>query len=290
MNQSKQIFTNCLPPGHFPCLAVNFENLSLARKKYKCEKCRYCNVCNVRGRDLPICSICAEAYHPHCNNTTLKPGLKSIEINPKWKCFRCEESNNTSNNTSSSSGEQPSPLVRKSNVGRRKRAKVEKLEKLEKLDLPLKSKKEENREEKAVEKAEEQCKHDSNKEKKNNVEVPLETQKPMKISEHPKNSIASRLTTPSPPSAAGADVAVDILRQPVSSWSVEQVVGFVGKHYPKEANVFRYQDIDGASLLLLTRQDVMNRFGLKLGPALRVFELVLSLQSQSDDVTLAWLE
>ncbi|XP_044573369.1 pollen-specific leucine-rich repeat extensin-like protein 1 isoform X2 [Drosophila ananassae] len=97
--------------------------------------------------------------------------------------------------------------------------------------------------------------------------------------------------TPTPENAlALVGPVADLRNIPVATWTVDQVVGFVGRHYPREASAFRFQDIDGASLLLLTRNDVMNGFGLKLGPALRVFELVMCLQNGNDDVRLAWFE
>ncbi|XP_039500034.1 histone-lysine N-methyltransferase 2D [Drosophila santomea] len=297
----------CMQKWHFPCLPVTFQNQSTARKKYKCDKCRYCQVCNVRGRDLSICSSCVEAFHPDCNDPTLKQS-KSVDNNPKWRCFRCEASN-SGNNTSPSSEEQTAgrksttgredqPVVpRKSNAGRKKRVQSEptgqekpaKIEKIAKRSPPLKTdekseKKEEKREYKKEEETEE-------------IQVKVEKVEPVEmesvqIENQPENQIEPKQEAP--PSRltpiAAVDSPVEMKGQPVSSWSVEQVVHFVAKHYPKEANVFRYQDIDGASLLLLTRQDVMNGFGLKLGPALRVFELVMSLQSRSDDVRLAWLE
>ncbi|XP_037725526.1 histone-lysine N-methyltransferase 2D [Drosophila subpulchrella] len=305
----------CMQKWHFPCLPINFQNQSTARKKYKCEKCRYCQVCNVRGRDLPICSVCVEAYHADCNDPTIKQ-FKVVDTNPKWKCFRCEASN-SGNNTSPSSEEQtggrksnasrddPPVVPRKSNAGRKKRVqsdptgqeKPAKIEKLGKRSPLLKAdekkdKKEEKKEAKKEELREQPAEVKLEKiEKEETVDIePVQTE----IHDQPEQSQESspaRLTPPPPPPPpATAESPVDIKDQPVATWSVEQVVGFVAQHYPKEANVFRYQDIDGASLLLLTRQDVMNGFGLKLGPALRVFELVMSLQSRSDDVRLAWFE
>ncbi|KAH8240443.1 hypothetical protein KR038_002605 [Drosophila bunnanda] len=282
----------CMQKWHFPCLAVNFENLVLARKKYKCEKCRYCNVCNIRGRNLPICTMCAEAYHPHCNNKALKPSTKAIDIDPKWKCFRCEEitvinnnnNNSTINNASSSGGEQPSPLAKKSNVGRKKRIlsdptgqkKPAKLERLERLENPPVTAKRD---------AKDLDKEDYSQEKRKKLEEPGQSK------ESPMNSsFSGPSTSTSTPAEITDSVTENIKSNPVSKWTVDQVVCFVRKRYPVEAHVFRDQDIDGASLLLLTRHDVMTRFGLKVGPALHIYELVLSLQSQSNDVAVAWVE
>jgi len=274
-------------------------------------------VCNVKGRDLPICSVCVEAYHADCNDPTIKQ-YKVVDTNPKWKCFRCEASN-SGNNTSPSSEEQtggrksnasrdePPVVPRKSNAGRKKRVqsdptgqeKPAKIEKLGKRSPPpkpeeKKDKKEERKEEKKEAKKEELPEQPAEVkvEKVEKEEAEAEEIVPVQPEnqDQPEQSQESPPSRLSPPPPAAAESPVDIKAQPVATWSVEQVVGFVAQHYPKEANVFRYQDIDGASLLLLTRQDVMNGFGLKLGPALRVFELVMSLQSRSDDVRLAWFE
>lgn len=76
----------------------------------------------------------------------------------------------------------------------------------------------------------------------------------------------------------------------VNTWSIDEVVSYIEKFYPNEAEFFRDQEIDGAALMVLSRQDVIDRFGLKLGPALRLYELVLSLQTSMDDVTIAWCD
>ena len=44
--------------------------------------------------------------------------------------------------------------------------------------------------------------------------------------------------------------------------------------------LFCSQEIDGSSLLLLRRQDVIGGLGLKLGPALKVFNQVRKLQTR----------
>ena len=44
--------------------------------------------------------------------------------------------------------------------------------------------------------------------------------------------------------------------------------------------LFCTQEIDGSSLLLLQRQDVVAGLGLKMGPALKVFEQVRKLQTR----------
>ncbi|XP_022649344.1 mucin-5AC-like isoform X2 [Varroa destructor] len=65
----------------------------------------------------------------------------------------------------------------------------------------------------------------------------------------------------------------------VSDWSADQVAQFLAKMgYEKESKVFVEQEIDGASLLLLKRADVLSTLGLKLGPAVKIFRHISNLQ------------
>jgi hypothetical protein len=89
----------------------------------------------------------------------------------------------------------------------------------------------------------------------------------------------------------------------VSNWEPIQVMNYFMKHgFPTEhAAVFLnevrshtsmaynvdflltiqlFQEIDGSSLLLLHRKDVVGCLGLKLGPALKVFNQVKKLQTR----------
>lgn len=74
----------------------------------------------------------------------------------------------------------------------------------------------------------------------------------------------------------------------VKHWSVEQVCEFFAQYFPDEAHVFREQEIDGTSLLLLKRSDVVKKLPIKLGPSLRIYSLILKLQTRVNDPTLGW--
>ncbi|XP_066592197.1 sterile alpha motif domain-containing protein 1 isoform X2 [Prorops nasuta] len=74
-----------------------------------------------------------------------------------------------------------------------------------------------------------------------------------------------------------------------SDWTSEQVYQYFARLFPKEAEVFRQQDIDGHSLLLLKRSDVLSGLDLLLGPALKIYRHVLKLQVRRDDPKLYWL-
>lgn len=74
-----------------------------------------------------------------------------------------------------------------------------------------------------------------------------------------------------------------------SDWTSDQVYQYFARLFPKEAEVFRQQDIDGHSLLLMKRSDVLSGLDLLLGPALKIYRHVLKLQVRRDDPKLYWL-
>ncbi|KAM4047766.1 lethal(3)malignant brain tumor-like protein 3 isoform 2-T2 [Anomaloglossus baeobatrachus] len=63
----------------------------------------------------------------------------------------------------------------------------------------------------------------------------------------------------------------------VSKWNAEEVASFV-QQLPgckEQASVFREEQIDGEAFLLLTRKDLVKILGLKLGPALKIYNSIL---------------
>ncbi|XP_069674502.1 PHD finger protein 10 isoform X2 [Periplaneta americana] len=86
-----------------------------------------------------------------------------------------------------------------------------------------------------------------------------------------------------------SDAQIDDRIPDVSDWSVEQVSKYLeDQGYPVQAAVFRDHDIDGASLLLMKRSDVLIGLHLKLGPALKIYGQVKKLQIRQSDPTYLW--
>uniref|UniRef100_A0A0E9VVL4 SAM domain-containing protein n=2 Tax=Anguilla anguilla TaxID=7936 RepID=A0A0E9VVL4_ANGAN len=67
-----------------------------------------------------------------------------------------------------------------------------------------------------------------------------------------------------------------------ADWAVTDVVNyFKAAGFEEQANAFQDQEIDGKSLLLMTRNDVLTGLSIKLGPALKIYEYhVKALQTQ----------
>ncbi|XP_068158823.1 uncharacterized protein Lint-O [Drosophila tropicalis] len=307
---------SCMQKCHFACLPLNFENLSMARKKYKCEKCRYCSFCSNKSKELIIlCSSCVDGYHFECHNPPLNA---SILDDHEWKCHKCDTNAYAMVDQQQLHQHQE---VRKSYAGRRKRIQSQLPQERQPSKI-VRAKSEERipshnsdplniSSEPSVVVADdeeiiisEQQKQQPDDEKE---EEPIETaadddaaictppqltpppscSSPVKLSPFCTTTNKVQDITTSSSSVSPVD---QFQNTHVARWSVDEVFDFMAKHYPREANVFRYQDIDGASLLLLTRKDVLESFGLKLGPSLRLYELIAALQNGVDDVTTAWKE
>ncbi|XP_033737494.1 histone acetyltransferase KAT6A-like [Pecten maximus] len=65
-----------------------------------------------------------------------------------------------------------------------------------------------------------------------------------------------------------------------SRWTIEEVVIFFESiGFKEQADAFREQEIDGQSLLLMKRSDVLTGLSLRLGPALKIYQHVTKLQT-----------
>lgn len=77
----------------------------------------------------------------------------------------------------------------------------------------------------------------------------------------------------------------------VKKWDCDEVYTyFLGTTTAEYAQLFKENQIDGDALLLIKRDDVLNRFNLKLGPALRLYSHIVSLQYKNNNPILAWNE
>ncbi|XP_060713155.1 sterile alpha motif domain containing 1a [Tachysurus vachellii] len=67
--------------------------------------------------------------------------------------------------------------------------------------------------------------------------------------------------------------AEEMMVQDLLQWSVADVVSyFTSVGFPEQAVAFRMQEIDGKSLLLMQRSDVLTGLSIRLGPALKIYE------------------
>ncbi|KAM4699513.1 lethal(3)malignant brain tumor-like protein 3 isoform 1-T4 [Discoglossus pictus] len=73
--------------------------------------------------------------------------------------------------------------------------------------------------------------------------------------------------------------------QSVSKWNAEEVAVFV-QQLPgctEQASIFREEQIDGEAFLLLTQSDLVKILGIKLGPALKIYNSILMFHNSTQD-------
>uniref|UniRef100_A0A1A8EYQ0 Sterile alpha motif domain containing 1a n=1 Tax=Nothobranchius korthausae TaxID=1143690 RepID=A0A1A8EYQ0_9TELE len=68
-------------------------------------------------------------------------------------------------------------------------------------------------------------------------------------------------------------VKTEKMQQNLLQWTVSDVASyFSAAGFPEQAVAFRTQEIDGKSLLLMQRSDVLTGLSIRLGPALKIYE------------------
>lgn len=91
---------------------------------------------------------------------------------------------------------------------------------------------------------------------------------------------------PGPQAAEGAPFSCTAGRKEKAAdpvdWSVRDVVDyFTEAGFPEQATAFQEQEIDGKSLLLMQRADVLTGLSIRLGPALKIYEYHVKLLQRS---------
>lgn len=68
----------------------------------------------------------------------------------------------------------------------------------------------------------------------------------------------------------------------VSNWTSKQLSDYFRQlgFNPQMCNVFIEQEIDGTALFLMEREDILSNLGLRLGPALKIYEETKKLQAK----------
>lgn len=77
-------------------------------------------------------------------------------------------------------------------------------------------------------------------------------------------------------------------RGQTSDWTIEDVIRFIAVQDPAlavHADLFRKHEIDGKALLLLNSDMMMKYMGLKLGPALKICNLVSRVKGRRHNLS-----
>nr|XP_023023358.1 polycomb protein Scm [Leptinotarsa decemlineata] len=106
---------------------------------------------------------------------------------------------------------------------------------------------------------------------------------PSPVKRKPPEQEAATSTTPPEPSNSTESAAASLNKIPVQEWSIKEVIQFIESTDPclgVHADLFREHEIDGKAFLLLNSDMLMKYMGLKLGPAVKICNLVSRLKSR----------
>ncbi|XP_055911200.1 histone acetyltransferase KAT6A [Eupeodes corollae] len=247
---------DCDHKAHISCLRLDFEDHVKLRENYRCDVCQICSSCYEGPEDgeLITCTKCVKSFHFACHI----PSMARFPTQTKWLCSKCTIPKAKSLLKVLGVQAAPPPSAPpSSDVVDKKPA------------IPV------------------ETATVNNYTKETDKIIVKKQSSPSPNSRLSPN--ASSILQPSSNSLLTESNSQDLSDIPiVKNWSASQVTEYFTKFFPNEADIFKDQDIDGQSLLLLKRSDVVNRLAIKLGPALRIYNLVLKIQSVSTDPTIGW--
>ncbi|XP_017486403.1 PREDICTED: uncharacterized protein LOC108374880 [Rhagoletis zephyria] len=291
---------------HKLCLPVDFEDVDVLRQYYKCENCRKCDLCDAFAdcepkinQPMVTCSKCVKSYHLTCHI----PNVYKFQQIFRWKCNKCQPSINNVSDLPVKTireiiGDEPQRAIRTQLIQQQQ----------QQQNVSIAAAAAEAKSTAAKLSLQETQKNGENGQKQDNGGPETDAS----YLESGGSSTTSSSTASSSSEEKVADVTASKRPKPnhdetvnitpairyspyepidvpdVKDWNVDQVASYFAKYFPKEAHVFKEHEIDGTSLLLLKRSDVIKKLPIKLGPSLRIYSLILKIQTQLNDPTLGW--
>ncbi|KAJ8938886.1 hypothetical protein NQ318_016090 [Aromia moschata] len=247
----------CSNKAHFSCL--NGDDMMLKMypdNTWQCPHCKTCVVCYETSDAgyLTVCSVCADGYHASCHQPRI---TEKIRNGQKWLCINCQMPDELKINEIQSnivnSFNQKSTLIENNDNG---------------------------------------SPSNSGNSSPSNYNSPPSSPTPPQLSPQTGTRAESPDRGAQSDSQSNKDSDEDNIDPSIpdaTHWTADEVYQYFAQYFPEEAKIFKEQEIDGRSLLLLKRIDVLTNLKLKLGPALKIYRHVVKLQVRRDDPKLYWL-
>ncbi|XP_023011670.1 L(3)mbt interactor in ovarian somatic cells [Leptinotarsa decemlineata] len=248
----------CSNKAHFSCLNGDDMMLKLyPDNTWQCPHCKTCVVCyeTSDAGNLTVCSVCADGYHVGCHQPRIPEKNRNGN---KWLCINCQMPDELKiNQIQSSIGNSFS--------------------------------------QKSLVDTNDATSSNSEDSSPYNYNSPPLSPTPPHLSPQtgtrPENSDQEEQSdSQSVKDEEEVDDNIDPSIPDATHWTADEVYQYFAQYFPEEeAKIFKEQEIDGRSLLLLKRIDVLTNLNLKLGPALKIYKHVVKLQVRRDDPRLYWL-
>jgi hypothetical protein len=275
---------DCSFKAHPSCLQYSVQLAKKCRESpWQCMYCKDCCKCDGSGdvESILFCDACDKGYHMHCHEPKIR-----VKPQGTWICSSClnEKKRKTGRTESSSSkGKTPSvldddeddksssvasePLNQDLSSG--KKSKVKKVIVESSKGIRVVKKKGNWKGYALVEESDDD----------NGDQGEVDDDKDETSVYRSNRDDTSKILSMLKPSLDKLSTRYPGMTLNPSEWSPEEVenfIHFVG--FTEEAVLFRDQEIDGMSLLLFKRTDVLDHMPMKLGPALKIYGHIQRLQ------------
>lgn len=298
---------SCLECGrriHKLCLQVDFEDINILRQNYKCENCRTCDVCDAFNdcepkinQPMVTCSKCVKSYHLTCHI----PNVFKYQQTFRWKCNKCQPCMNNGGSALPVKtireiiGDDPHHsnrtqlLQQNINIAEAAAEAKSAATKLSTPDVQIDNDNGQKQGKGGIE-SDGSCMESGGSSTTSSSSATSSNITSLSgdasASKRPKTNDEETVNNNTPIIRYSPYEPIDV--PDVKDWNAEQVATYFAKYFPNEAHVFKEHEIDGTSLLLLKRSDVIKKLPIKLGPSLRIYSLILKIQTQLNDPTLGW--
>ncbi|XP_071844816.1 histone acetyltransferase KAT6A-like isoform X2 [Apostichopus japonicus] len=233
---------DCSLKVHPSCMNYS---ISLAERSrlspWQCIDCKTCHVCSDSGDadTLLFCDSCDKGYHMICHQPPL-----TEKPSGKWVCSLCEKEEEEMDYSSSPSVPSEAQPTNSDN------------------DAPASTS------------------MATSPSLPNGNEEPTERQyESSSRSVSTEVATANQSQTANLPEQSARDTALPKIQGNLAKWNIDQVADyFKSLGFTDQCTAFIEQEIDGQSLLLLKRLDVLTGLSFKLGPALKIYKHVSRLQ------------
>ncbi|ODN00675.1 Atherin [Orchesella cincta] len=253
-----------------PDLLESSDSIANGERVEECVYCRKEKNSIGDSEDFLSCGSCNAKIHPTCIDYSeeqakrLRTNSKSSEPHLQWQCFSCKRCGvcQQALMSSKSCTEVPKKNGDKSKILKKKEGRYILCDRCDKAERTVK---------KQVSKGK--------KTGRQSVVQNDETNSVLEVKEEP---VSDSSAEDSSTSTASCSTPKKTEIPDISSWTPTQVQKFFSeKGLQDEAASLREQEIDGMSLLLLRRADIIFGLNLRLGPALKIYRLVSQLQQNS---------
>ncbi|XP_011198496.2 uncharacterized protein LOC105222746 [Bactrocera dorsalis] len=294
---------------HKLCLQVDFEDIDILRQNYKCENCRTCDVCDAFNdcepkinQPMVTCSKCVKSYHLTCHI----PNVFKYQQTFRWKCNKCQPCINNGGSAlpvktireiigdDSHRSNRTQFLQQNINIAEAAAEAKSAASKQSTQDLQVGNDNAQKQGKGGIE-SDGSCLESGGSSTTSTSSTTSSNTTSLSgdvkiggaaATKRPKTNHDETINSNTPVIRYSPYEPIDV--PDVKDWNADQVATYFAKYFPNEAHVFKEHEIDGTSLLLLKRSDVIKKLPIKLGPSLRIYSLILKIQTQLNDPTLGW--